>query len=154
MTKNTEGVLLLCNPTDVPARWTVAHVPSNETTKRVSEILVEGYNERGPETDDPMVFEFSPTVGTVQGPTVSPESAVGAPPKDFNRTYVYYLPLYLLISRDFFFSFFFKSHTVYNIFPPMYYLSLSLISAFDLHLTSCEQFRFTSSASYTIYYTQ
>ena len=76
---------MLSNPTDVPARWTVAHVPSSETTKRVSAIQVAGYNERGPETDDPSVFDITPGTGVVRGPTLSVVSAVGAPPKDLNR---------------------------------------------------------------------
>jgi hypothetical protein len=85
VTATTEGTLMLSNPTDVPARWTVAHVPSSETTKRVSAIQVAGYNERGPETDDPSVFDITPGTGVVRGPTLSVVSAVGAPPKDLNR---------------------------------------------------------------------
>ena len=56
-----------------------------ETSKRVSAIQVAGYNERGPETDDPNVFDITPGSGMIRGPTVSVVSAVGAPPKDINR---------------------------------------------------------------------
>ena len=82
---STEGTVLLSNPTDVPAKWTVAHVPASDTTKRVSAIQVAGYNERGPETDDPTVFNITPNLGVVRGPSISVHSAVGAPPKDYNR---------------------------------------------------------------------
>ena len=85
VTTSTEGTVLLSNPTDVPAKWTVAHVPASETTKRVSAIQVAGYNERGPETDDPTVFNITPNMGIVRGPSISVQSAVGAPPKDLNR---------------------------------------------------------------------
>ena len=85
VTTSTEGTVLLSNPTDVLAKWTVAHVPASETTKRVSAIQVAGYNERGPETDDPTVFNITPNLGVVRGPSVSVHSAVGAPPKDYNR---------------------------------------------------------------------
>ena len=85
VTATIEGTLLLSNPTDVPARWTVAHVPSTDAPRRTSSIQVAGFNERGPESDDPSVFEIGPGTGVVRGPTISVPSAVGAPPKDFNR---------------------------------------------------------------------
>ena len=85
VTTSTEGTIVLSNPTDVTAKWTVAHVPASETTKRVSAIQVAGYNERGPETDDPTVFNITPNMGVVRGPSISVHSAVGAPPKDYNR---------------------------------------------------------------------
>jgi hypothetical protein len=39
---NTEGTLLLSNPTNVPARWTVTHVPGAGAVKRISAIRVKG----------------------------------------------------------------------------------------------------------------
>ena len=86
VTKECSGILLLSNPTDVPAKWNVQHEPINLNTKsRISVIRVSGYNERGPETDDPSVFEISPSSGFLLGPTISVFSATGAPAKDVNR---------------------------------------------------------------------
>ena len=87
---NCDGTLLLSNPTDVPASWTVLHVPSpggNASTLRASTIRVKGFEEKGrPQVDDPSVFEISPNVGTILGPTVSVTAAMAAPPNDINRT--------------------------------------------------------------------
>jgi hypothetical protein len=44
-----------------------------------------GFDERGPEVDDPSVFEITPNAGLVEGPTVSVSAATAAPPKDLNR---------------------------------------------------------------------
>jgi hypothetical protein len=42
VTFNTEGTLLLSNPTDVPARWTVMHMAGTGTVKKISAIRVKG----------------------------------------------------------------------------------------------------------------
>ena len=83
--KECEGFFLLQNPTGVPAKWSYIHEPMDPSSKRVSAIRVVGYNERGPETDDPSVFEITPGSGLLLGPTLSAASAMGAPPKDLNR---------------------------------------------------------------------
>jgi hypothetical protein len=79
----TDGTFLLSNPTDVTAKWTVAHIPTPDS-KRTA-IQVAGYNERGPETDDPSVFDLTPSMGVIRGPTLSIPSAAGAPAEDINR---------------------------------------------------------------------
>lgn len=84
-TQSCEGILLLTNPTSVPARWTVAHVPGEGSWRRSTAIRVRGFSEAAPEVDDPSVFEISPNDGLVLGPTVSVTAAVAAPPRDFNR---------------------------------------------------------------------
>lgn len=78
------GLFLLSNPTDVPARWTVQHVPNGGAWKQSSAIRVKGF-EQIPETDDPDVFVITPNAGLVDGPTVSVAAAMAAPPKDYNR---------------------------------------------------------------------
>ena len=80
-----EGILLLTSPTNVPARWTVAHVPGEGAWRRSTAIRVRGFSEMAPEVDDPSVFEISPDAGLVLGPTVSVVAAVAAPPRDYNR---------------------------------------------------------------------
>lgn len=79
--KFSEGTLLLSNPTDVVARWSVSHVPGAGAGKRVTAIRVKGFEDKGPEEDDPSVFIITPNSGSVEGPTVSVASAVAAPPK-------------------------------------------------------------------------
>jgi hypothetical protein len=86
VSKNCEGMFLLQNPTNVPAKWSFNHEPNDPSTVRVSNIHVQGYIERGPDTDDPSVFEITPGSGLLLGPTLSAASAMGAPAKDFNRT--------------------------------------------------------------------
>jgi hypothetical protein len=78
---------MLTNPTDVPARWTVEHVKGGGAWKKSTAIRVKGFEERGPEVDDPSVFTITPDCGEVSGPTVSVTAAVAAPPKDFNRRF-------------------------------------------------------------------
>jgi hypothetical protein len=87
-TEQCEGILLLSNPTNVPARWTVAHVPGEGAWRRSTAIRVKGFSSAPPEVDDPSVFDISPNSGLVSGPTVSVTAAVAAPPKDFTRRYV------------------------------------------------------------------
>lgn len=87
-TQACEGILLLTNPTNVPARWTVAHVPGEGAWRRSTAIRVRGFSETAPEVDDPSVFEISPDAGYVLGPTVSVTAAVAAPPRDYNRRFV------------------------------------------------------------------
>lgn len=80
-----EGIFMLSNPTNVQARWSVAHVPGGGAWKKSTAIRVKGFAEKAPDLDDPDVFEISPENGLVEGPTVSVSAAVAAPPKDFNR---------------------------------------------------------------------
>lgn len=80
----------------MPARWTVAHVPGEGAWRRSTAIRVRGFSELAPEVDDPSVFEISPDAGLVLGPTVSVVAAVAAPPRDYNRKYVYATFLLLL----------------------------------------------------------
>lgn len=84
-TKFAEGMLLLSNPTDVVAQWSVEHVPGAVNGPRITNIRVKGFESQGPEVDDPSVFEISPTAGSLEGPTLSVASTVGAPPKDIVR---------------------------------------------------------------------
>jgi hypothetical protein len=86
VSKDCEGMFLLQNPTNVPAKWSFNHEPNDPSTVRVSNIHVQGYIERGPDTDDPSVFEITPGSGLLLGPTLSAASAMGAPAKDVNRT--------------------------------------------------------------------
>lgn len=79
-----QALYLISNPTDVPARWTVAHVPNGGAWKPASAIRVKGF-EQIPEEDDPEVFTVTPNAGSVEGPTVSIAAAMAAPPKDYNR---------------------------------------------------------------------
>lgn len=85
VTKPCEGILMLSNPTNVPATWTVAHVPGGGAWKKSTAIRVKGFADKAVELDDPNVFEITPNAGSVAGPTVSISAAVAAPPKDFNR---------------------------------------------------------------------
>ena len=85
VSKECEGFFLLQNPTEVPAKWSYIHESVDPSSKKISAIRVAGYNERGPEIDDPSVFEISPGSGFLFGPTLSAPSAMGAPAKDFNR---------------------------------------------------------------------
>eukprot|EP01033_Poteriospumella_lacustris_P001452 gene1452-1054_t len=79
-----QAMYLISNPTDVPARWTVTHVPHGGAWKPASAIRVKGF-EQIPEEDDPEVFTVTPNAGSVEGPTVSIAAAMAAPPKDYNR---------------------------------------------------------------------
>lgn len=86
VTCGTEGVLLLRNPTDVPAHWTVSHVPGQGAWRRTTAIRVGGFGDPAAvEVDDPAVFEISPSSGLVEGPSVSTTAAMAAPPVDLNR---------------------------------------------------------------------
>mmetsp|Transcript_22826 Transcript_22826/g.24963 ORF Transcript_22826/g.24963 Transcript_22826/m.24963 type:complete len:278 (+) Transcript_22826:531-1364(+) len=82
--RTCQGIFLLSNPTDVPARWTISHVPGGGQWKQSTAIRVKGF-ERIPEVDDPTVFQITPISGVVEGPTVSVAAAMAAPPKDYNR---------------------------------------------------------------------
>lgn len=84
-TKFTEGIILLSNPTDVTARWSVEHIPGANNGPRVTAIRVTGFEDKGPEVDDPSVFSLSATSGSLEGPTQSVAAAVAAPPKDTIR---------------------------------------------------------------------
>jgi hypothetical protein len=79
------GTLLLANPTEVSAVWTVCHIPDAGAVVKKTAIRVKGFADLGPELDDPAVFSISPTQGTLLGPTVSVAAAIAAPPKDYNR---------------------------------------------------------------------
>lgn len=92
VTKNCEGTILLCNPTNVNATWRVEHVPETTVSKgttssiKPSSIRVKGFEPKGPpQIDDPSVFVITPDQGRVQGPTVSVTAAMAAPPTDVNR---------------------------------------------------------------------
>jgi hypothetical protein len=80
-----EGLLLLTNPTNVPARWVVRHVPGEGDWRRSTAIRVTGFKADAPAVDDACVFKISPDAGVVDGPTVSVTAAVAAPPQDYNR---------------------------------------------------------------------
>lgn len=84
-THQCEGILLLTNPTNVPAQWIVSHVPGEGSWRRSTAIRVTGFQQTTSEVDDPNVFEISPNYGVVDGPTVSVIAAVAAPPMDYNR---------------------------------------------------------------------
>ncbi len=83
--KNCQGTLLLSNPTDVTAVWSVSHVPGAGAVTKKTAIRVAGFKDPPVELDDPTVFEISPTEGVLLGPTVSVTAAIAAPPKDYNR---------------------------------------------------------------------
>jgi hypothetical protein len=83
--KDCIGTLLLSSPTDVIARWSVAHIPGAGGSRKVSTIRVKGFDSLGKQEDDPAVFEISPTSGELQGPTVSAAAAMYCPPNDVNR---------------------------------------------------------------------
>ena len=85
VSKSTDGILLLSNPTDVPARWTVSHVPGAGGSRKISTIRVKGFIEQSPQQDDPDVFSITPNAGLVTGPTVSATAATYNPPVDLNR---------------------------------------------------------------------
>lgn len=91
-THTCDGTLLLSNPTGVQARWTLSHVPGAGSSKKVTAIRVRGFEDnnrlkdKGPELDDPNVFEITPTGGILDGPTVSVAAAISAPPKDQSRS--------------------------------------------------------------------
>jgi len=80
-----KALFLLSNPTDVPARWTVQHIPGGGKWKSSTAIRVAGFEPKEEDVDDPSVFEITPNAGMVEGPTVSVTSTVAAPAKDFNR---------------------------------------------------------------------
>ena len=94
-TMSCEGTLLLSNPTDVLARWTVVHVPESRLgdgaaggpipAKKTSSIRVSGFEEKPPAVDDPNVFLITPDAGQVTGPSISVTAAMVCPAKDFNR---------------------------------------------------------------------
>lgn len=91
-TKSCDGTLLLSNPTDVVARWTVVHIPAADVTasgntivKRVSTIRVSGFEEKPTPVDDPSVFHIAPNAGMVQGPSITVAAAMMCPSKDFIR---------------------------------------------------------------------
>lgn len=87
VTQSCQGLFLLSNPTSVPAKWTVTHVPGGGSWKKKTGIRVQGMVEVS-EEDDPSVFEVTPDHGSVNGPTVSVNAALFAPSKDQNRMYV------------------------------------------------------------------
>jgi hypothetical protein len=81
-----DGVLLLSNPTQVTAVWTVTHIPGAGAVVKKTAIRVKGFEGPNvPEVDDPAVFVITPNQGTQLGPTVSVAAAIAAPPKDYNR---------------------------------------------------------------------
>lgn len=83
--QSCQGILLLSNPSDVPARWSFEHVVGGGAWKKSTAIRVRGFEESPAEIDDPDVFVITPNAGMVEGPTVSVPSAMAAPPKDYNR---------------------------------------------------------------------
>lgn len=80
-----QALYLLRNPTDVPARWTVSHVPGGGQWRQATAIRVRGFEQAAVDVDDPQVFTITPSAGMIEGPTVSVSAAMAAPPKDFNR---------------------------------------------------------------------
>jgi hypothetical protein len=82
---NCQALYLLRNPTDVPARWTVRHVPGGGQWRQATAIRVRGFDQMNVDVDDPQVFNITPSGGIIEGPTVSVSAAMAAPPKDFNR---------------------------------------------------------------------
>ena len=81
----------LLNPIDVPAKWNLTHKPVDMNTKRNNTaIRVSGFNERGPEIDDPSVFEITPNDGVLYGPTLSASSAASACGKNSTKRYKYH----------------------------------------------------------------
>ena len=83
------GLLLLSNPTPVPARWRVEHIPAaldgTGAIKRTTSIRVKGFLPSEPQFDDPSVFQLSPSEGLLEGPTVGIAAALSCPPHDVNR---------------------------------------------------------------------
>ena len=67
----------------VPVPNDARSIRNRENAK--NKIKVPGYEYPGPETDDPSVFILTPSAGSLEGPTVSVEAAISAPPKDLNR---------------------------------------------------------------------
>ena len=91
VTQSCHGTLILSNPTNVPARWSLAHVPGAGSSKKATAIRVEGFDNDEVEVDDPTVFEITPTSGNIEGPTVSVAAATSAPPKDpLRRYFIFY----------------------------------------------------------------
>jgi hypothetical protein len=95
---NCKALFLLSNPTDVPARWTVSHVPGGGAWKPTTAIRVAGFAPKEEDIDDPTVFEITPNAGMVAGPTVSVTSTVAAPARDFNRQTDTVVPQRLVIT--------------------------------------------------------
>lgn len=87
VTKSCDGIMLLCNPSDVTASWSVVAIPGGGVSRRATDIQVSGYEGISLETDDPSVFELSPTAGVIEGPTQSVTAAMAALPKDPLRRY-------------------------------------------------------------------
>ena len=74
VTRGCQGVILVCNPTAAPARWTVVHVPTDPTPNPLrssATIRVKGFPPPPSLDDDPSVFSIGPNAGVVQGPTMS-----------------------------------------------------------------------------------
>ena len=75
--RSCEGSILLSNPTDVPARWSVTHVAAvSESVVKKSTIRVKGFLQTSPAEDDPSVFLIAPNAGIVEGPTMSVASTM------------------------------------------------------------------------------
>jgi len=69
VTRACEGTVLLSNPTDVSAVWTIKHVPDAGLGKKPSSIRVRGFPVIDPPRDDPEVFFITPSGGRIEGPT-------------------------------------------------------------------------------------
>ena len=83
-----EALILLFNPTTDTAKWKVEHFPkssSHSSTNLKRGIEVPGYIPPIEGIDDPDAFSFSPCNGKVDGPTVSENTSISAPAKDYNR---------------------------------------------------------------------
>jgi hypothetical protein len=83
-----EALILLFNPTTDIAKWRVEHIPrrsSNSSGNLKRSIEVPGYTPLIEGIDDPNAFSFNPSSGNVDGPTVSENTSISAPAKDYNR---------------------------------------------------------------------
>jgi hypothetical protein len=88
ITRHTDGLFLLRNPTEVEARWTVEHVVNGGIWGRTTAIRVGGFVEETvskEQVDEPEVFKITPQSGVLEGPTLSTSAAIAAPAKDFLR---------------------------------------------------------------------
>ena len=97
ITQTTDGLLLLSNPTNVPAIWNVEAIEGKGLNQRITAIQVDGFTDNDVEEDDPSVFEISTTNGVLEGPTVTPVSAMASLPNDpiRNRYISDYLSIFI-----------------------------------------------------------
>ena len=77
-----EGIMLLSNCAPLEGIWSITHIPG-EGRNRVIHIPVQGFDDDSTpdeDEDDPGAFTFSPSSGTIMGPSLSSLSAIWTMP--------------------------------------------------------------------------